>query len=89
MGAALKLLAAVLIFVGSPQNGDDLLLGGQRNGAGHGGAGALGGLHDLLGALVDDLMVIGLEANANHFFCHFRFLLHCCTVFSLVVEAVR
>ena len=46
-------------------------------------------LHDLLCALVDDLMVIGLEANANHFFCHFRFLLHCCTVFSLVVEAVR
>ena len=73
----------------SAQDGDDLLLGGQRDGAGDGRAGALGGLDDLLCALVDDLMVIGLEANANHFFCHFRFLLHCCTVFSLVVEAVR
>ena len=32
VGAALKLLAAVLILVGSPQDGDDLLLGGQRDG---------------------------------------------------------
>ena len=32
VGAALKLLAAVLILVGSPQDGDDLLLGGQRVG---------------------------------------------------------
>ena len=32
VGAALKLLAAVLIFVGSPQDGDDLLLGGRGMG---------------------------------------------------------
>ena len=60
----------LIILVGSPQDGDDLLLGGQRDGAGHGGAGALGGLDDLLCALVDDLVVIGLQTNANHFFCH-------------------
>ena len=68
--AALELLTAVLILVGGTQDGDDLLLGGQRDGAGHGSAGALGGLNNLLCALVDDLVVIGLQANANHFFCH-------------------
>jgi hypothetical protein len=57
----------------SAQDGDDFLLGGQRDGAGDGSAGALGGLDDLLCALVDDLVVIGLETNADHFFCHFGF----------------
>ena len=33
MGAALKLLAAVLVLVDGPQDGDDFLLGGQRDGA--------------------------------------------------------
>ena len=51
VGAALKLLAAVLVLVDGPQDGDDLLLGGQRDGAGNLGAGALGGLDDLLSAL--------------------------------------
>ena len=32
VGAALKLLAAVLILVDGPQDGDDLFLGGQRDG---------------------------------------------------------
>ena len=70
MSAALELLTAILVLMSSTQDGDDLLLGGQRDGAGHGSAGALGGLDDLLCALVDDLMVIGLQTNANHFFCH-------------------
>ena len=68
--AALELLAAVLVLVDGAQDRNDLTLGGQRDGAGHGGAGALGRLDDLLCALVDDLMVIGLETNADHFFCH-------------------
>ena len=51
VGAALKLLAAVLILMNSAQDGDDFLLGGQRDGAGDGRAGALGGLDDLLCAL--------------------------------------
>ena len=66
--------------MGSAQDGDDLLLGGQGDGAGHGGAVALGGLHDLLSGLVDDLVVIGLQANANHFFCH----LVCSSIFRTV-----
>ena len=65
MGAALELLPAVLILVDGAKDGDDLLLGGQGDGAGDGGAGALGGLHDLFRALVDELMVISLQANAN------------------------
>ena len=88
MGTALKLLTAVLVLMHSAQDGDDFLLGGQRDGAGDGSAGALGGLDDLLCALVDDLVVIGLETNADHFFCHFRFLLHFVR-FSCFVEAVR
>ena len=72
MGAALELLAAVLVLVDGAQDGDDFLLGGQGNGAGDGSAGALGGLHDLLSALVDELVIISLQANADHFFlsCH-------------------
>ena len=40
-------------------------------------AGALGGLHDLLGGLVDELMIVGLETDADHFLvsCHGLFLL--------------
>ena len=77
MGAALELLAGVLILVYGAQDGDDFLLGGQGHGTGHGGAGALGGLRDLLGGLVDELMIVGLETDADHFLlsCHGLFLL--------------
>ena len=70
--SALKLLTAVLILVDGPQDGDDFLLGGQGDGAGDSGAGALGGLHDLLSGLVDQLMIVSLQADADHFFlsCH-------------------
>ena len=81
VGAALELLTAVLIFVDGAQNGDDLFLGGQRDGAGDSRAGALGGLDDLLCALVDDLMVLRLETNADHFFCPFLVSPSFCTVF--------
>ena len=72
MGAALELLAGILVDVGGAQDGDDLPLGGQGDGTGDGGAAALGGVHDLLGGLVDELMVIGLQPDADHFFlsCH-------------------
>ena len=47
MGAALKLLTAVLVLMNSAQDGDDLGLGRQRNGAGDLRLGALGGLDAL------------------------------------------
>ena len=50
----------------SAEDGNNLLLGGQGDGAGHLGAGALGGLYDLLSALVDDLMIVSLQADTDH-----------------------
>ena len=44
MGAALELLTAVLVLVDGTQDRDDLGLGGQGDGAGDLGIGALGGL---------------------------------------------
>ena len=37
MSAALELLAGILVLMSSTQDGDDLLLGGQGDGAGDGG----------------------------------------------------
>jgi len=65
VGAALELLAAVLIFVDSAEDGDDFLLGGKRDGAGDLGVRALCGLDDLFRRGVDELMVIRLETNAD------------------------
>ena len=48
VGSHLKLLTAVLVLVDGPQNGDDLFLSGERDGAGYPSAGSPGGLHDLL-----------------------------------------
>ena len=71
MGAALKLLAAVLVLVDGTQDGDHFLLRGQRDGAGDLRVGALRGLDDRLGGLVDQLMIVSLEADADHFLrCH-------------------
>ncbi len=67
MGAALELLTRILILVNSTQDGNNLLFGRQRDGAGDRSAGALGGLYYLLCGLVDQLVIIRLQANANHF----------------------
>ena len=66
VGAALELLTAVLVLVDGAQDGDDLGLGGQGDGTGNLGIGALGGLDDGLGGLVDELVVIGLQTDADH-----------------------
>ena len=65
--AGLELLAGILVFVDRAQDGDDLLLGGERNRAGHPGACAPCGLDDLLRGLIDQLVIIPLDANANFF----------------------
>ena len=46
MRAALELLATVLVLVRGAQDGHNLPLSGQRDGAGYLGAGPLGGLYD-------------------------------------------
>ena len=71
MGAALELLTAILVLVGSAQNGNDLTIGGQGDGAGHAGAGALCGLHDLLCCGIDQLSIIALQTDSDFLFdCH-------------------
>ena len=90
VGAALKLFAAVLVLMNSAQDGDDLCLGGQRDGAGDGSIGALGSFNDGFGCLVDELMVIGLESDADHVLvaCHLIFPPKFSYVFSTALGSV-
>ena len=64
MSAALELLAAILVLVGSAQNGNDLTIGGQGDGAGHASAGALCGLHYLCCG-IDQLSIIALQTDSD------------------------
>ena len=70
VGSGFKLLAAVFIFVNSPQNGYHLALCRQRDRAGYSGAGPLCGLYDLFGRLVDQNMVVALDSDSDFLFCH-------------------
>src|SRR4051794_37622757 len=63
--AHLEVLAAVLVLVGRPDHAVDVLLGRQRDRAGHLGAGARHRVDDLAGRGVDHLVVIGLEPDAD------------------------
>ena len=55
----------------SAKDGDDFLLGGQRDGAGNSSAVALSGLHDLSSTGVDQLVIVSLQSDADHFLvCH-------------------
>ena len=79
MSAALELLAAILVLVGSAQNGDDLTIGGQGDGAGHAGTSVLCGLHDLLCCGIDQLSIIALQTDSDFLFdCHCLRLLKNC-----------
>ena len=74
MGSALELLTAILVLVDSAKDGDDLLLGGQGDGTADGCAVALSGVDDLCSAGVDQLMIISLQTDADHFLvCHCLF----------------
>ena len=74
VGSALELLTAVLVLMNSAKDGNNFLLGGQRDGAGNLSAVALCGLHDLCCAGVDQLVIVSLQPDANHFLiCHFGF----------------
>ena len=54
---------------GSGADAAPLGLRRQRDGAGDLGVGALGGLDDLLGCGVDELVIIGLETDADLLLC--------------------
>ena len=65
MGPALKLFAAVLVLVRCTKDGDDLLLRGERDRSGHPCAGPLGGFHNPLRRLVDQVVLIALELDTD------------------------
>src|SRR5689334_6478109 len=63
--ADLELLARLLVGMRRPQHAVLVDLGGQRDRARDLGARALGGLDDLAGRLVEQLVIVGLEPDAN------------------------
>ena len=76
MCSVLELFAAVLIFMNSAEDGDDLFIGGKRNGTGNGSAVALCGFDDLFSSLIDQEMVIGLESDSGVLFLMSVSLIH-------------
>src|SRR3954447_19203223 len=63
--AHLEVLPRVLVLERRPDHAVDVLLGGQGHRPGDGCAGALGGFHDLARRLVELLVVVALETDAD------------------------
>src|SRR5206468_6870268 len=61
----LELLTRLLVDVRRTENRELVDLGGKRDRASHGGPGPLGGVDDLAGRLVQQAVIVGLQANAN------------------------
>lgn len=61
----LKVLHRLLVDVGATDDAKLADAGRERDRAAQPGAGALGGLGDLLGALVQDPVVVGPDTDAN------------------------
>src|SRR5919108_744525 len=72
--AHLEVLPRVLVLERAPDHAVDVLLGGQGHRPGDGCAGALGGLHDLARGLVELLVVVALESDADLALRHRRSL---------------
>src|SRR6185312_16367189 len=65
VGADLELLARLLVGVRGAQHRVLVDLGRQRDRAGDLGARALGRLHDLASALIEQLVIVGLQTDAD------------------------
>src|SRR5438876_9860146 len=63
--ADLEVLARVLVLERAADHGEHVLLRRQRDGTGDGGAGSLGRLDDLRRRLVELLVVVALEPDAD------------------------
>ena len=74
VGAELELLASLLVYEGRAVNRKNLLARGQRYRSANYSARALHGLHDLLGRLIDEVVIERLEVNSN-FLIHIAFLI--------------
>lgn len=69
MGTNLELLTRILVLVRRLVNRIRILVRGQRNGTDYLGPTAFSGRNNLLRTLVDDFVVIGLEADADVLSC--------------------
>ena len=67
VGADLELLARLAVDVRAAQHGVALDARRQRDRAVDDGPGALGGVDDLVGGAVEDLVVVGFHADADAF----------------------
>ena len=65
VGTHLELLAAVLVHVRRTNDGVEVALGGQRDGAGNLGTSLQRGVYDELGGLIHNLVVKTLQANPD------------------------
>src|SRR4051812_28369148 len=65
VGADLEVLAGVLVLERGPDHAVDVLVRGQRHGAGDAGAGALRRLDDLAGSAIDGVVVVRLETDSD------------------------
>src|SRR5713101_593666 len=74
VGAHLEVLPRVLVLERAADHAVDVLLGGQRYGTGDGRAGALNRLDDVLGGLVERLVVVRLQSDADLLLGHRRVL---------------
>ena len=67
MHSHFEVLAAVLVLVRGPNHGEPVLPSGKRDRTTNLGLRALDRFDDLLGRLIDYLVVVGLEANTDFF----------------------
>src|SRR6478672_685942 len=74
VGAHLEVLAAVLVLVGRADDHEDVLLRGQRHGADHRRASTGHRVDNLARRVVDDLVVIRLQADADLLSRHLRYV---------------
>ena len=65
MGSHFKLFAAVLVLMNRTQNGDNLLFGRERNRTGYAGACTLCRLHNLVGGLIHQLVIVTLDSDSD------------------------
>src|SRR3954451_3485048 len=72
--AHLEVLAAVLVLVRRPDDDEDVLLRRKRHRAHHGGTGTRHRVDDLARRVVDDLVVIRLQADADLLSRHLRYV---------------